>query len=196
LNDLAQGIHLQLTGREEDLRLFYKSSLPLEEGARSPYQLPLDMLHHPASQMLQPQLAAEEIANLFHQRLREGRKQEIERGVTLVGPHRDDLRFFVGGMDLTIYGSRGQQRTCALSLKLAQVGLIRTETREEPILLLDDVMSELDPARREYLLASIGGQEQVLITATELAPFPPNFLKKAALFHIEDGKVEQLSISN
>jgi len=196
LNDLAQEIHLQLTGGEERLRLFYKSSLPLEEGARSPYQLPLDMLHHPASQMLQPQLAAEEIANLFHQRLREGRKQEIERGVTLVGPHRDDLRFFVGGMDLTIYGSRGQQRTCALSLKLAQVGLIRTETREEPILLLDDVMSELDPARREYLLASIKGQEQVIITATELAPFPPDFLKKAALFRIVEGTVARLSISN
>jgi len=196
LDHLAKEIHLRLTGEEEPLRLFYRSSLPLEEGARSPYQLPLDMLHHPASQMLQPQLAAKEIANLFHQRLREGRRQEIERGVTLVGPHRDDLRFFIWGMDLTIYGSRGQQRTCALSLKLAQVGLVRTETEEEPILLLDDVMSELDPARREYLLASIKGQGQVIITATELAPFPPDFLKKAALFHIKDGKVEQLSISN
>ncbi len=193
LNDLAQEIHLHLTGGEEDLRLFYNSSLPLEEGARSPYQLPLDMLHHPASQMLQPQLAAEEIANLFHHRLREGRRQEIERGLTLVGPHRDDLRFFVGGMDLTIYGSRGQQRTCALSLKLAQVGLIRTETGEEPILLLDDVMSELDPARREYLLASIENQEQVIITATELAPFPPDFLERAVLFRIVDGRVEPFS---
>jgi len=195
LNDLAQGIHLHLTGEEEHLRLFYKSSLPLEEGARSPYQLPLDMLQHPASQMLQPQLAAEEIANLFHQRLRETRRQEIERGITLVGPHRDDLRFFTGGMDLAIYGSRGQHRTCALSLKLAQVGLIRTETGEEPILLLDDVMSELDPARREYLLASIKGQEQVIITATELAPFPPDFLKKAVLFRIVEGTVARLSVS-
>lgn len=193
LNDLAKEIHLHLTGREEDLRLFYKSSLPLEEGTRSPYQLPLDMLHHPASQMLQPQLPVEEIANLFHQRLREGRREEVERGLTLVGPHRDDLRFFIGWMDLTIYGSRGQQRTCALSLKLAQVGLIRTETGEEPILLLDDVMSELDPARREYLLASIG-EEQVIITATELAPFPPGFLKRAALFRIVEGRVEPFSL--
>lgn len=193
LNDLAKEIHLQLTGGEEGLRLFYKSSLPLEEGTRSPYQLPLDMLHHPASQMLQPQLPVEEIANLFHQRLREGRREEVERGLTLVGPHRDDLRFFIGGMDLTIYGSRGQQRTCALSLKLAQVGLIRKETGEEPILLLDDVMSELDPARREYLLASIG-EEQVIITATELAPFPPDFLKRAALFCIVEGRVEPFSV--
>jgi len=193
LNDLAQEIHLHLTGGEEHLRLFYKSSLPLEEGARSPYQLPLDMLHHPASQMLQPQLSAEEIANLFHRRLRERRRQEIERGVTLVGPHRDDLRFFIGGMDLTIYGSRGQQRTCALSLKLAQVGLTRSQTGERPILLLDDVMSELDPARRGYLLASIENQEQVIITATELAPFPPDFLKEAALFRIVEGKVEPFS---
>jgi len=192
LNDLAQEIHLHLTGEEEHLRLFYKSSLPLEEGAGSPYQLPLDVLHHPASQMLQSQLTAEEIANLFHRRLRETRRQEIERGVTLLGPHRDDLRFFVGGMDLTIYGSRGQQRTCALSLKLAQVGLTRSQTGERPILLLDDVMSELDPARREYLLASIG-QEQVIITATELAPFPPDFLKKAALFRIVEGRVEPFS---
>jgi len=193
LNGLAQEIHLHLTGGEEDLRLFYKSSLPLEEGARSPYQLPLDMLHHPASQMLQPQLSAEEIASLFHRRLRERRGQEIERGVTLVGPHRDDLRFFIGGMDLAIYGSRGQHRTCALSLKLAQVRLVRSQTEEQPILLLDDVMSELDPARREYLLASIGGQEQVIITATELVPFPPDFLKKAALFRIVEGRVEPFS---
>ncbi|MCJ7667741.1 MAG: DNA replication/repair protein RecF [Anaerolineae bacterium] len=193
LNDLAKEIHLQLTGGEEGLRLFYKSSLPLEEGTRSPYQLPLDMLHHPASQMLQPQLPVEEIANLFHQQLTEGRRLEIERGLTLVGPHRDDLRFFIGGMDLTIYGSRGQQRTCALSLKLAQVGLIRKETGEEPILLLDDVMSELDPARREYLLASIG-EEQVIVTATELAPFPPGFLKRAALFRIVEGRVEPFSL--
>lgn len=193
LNDLAKEIHLQLTGGEEGLRLFYKSSLPLEEGTRSPYQLPLDMLHHPASQMLQPQLPVEEIANLFHQRLREGRREEVERGLTLVGPHRDDLRFFIGGMDLTIYGSRGQQRTCALSLKLAQVGLIRKETGEEPILLLDDVMSELDPARREYLLASIG-EEQVIITATELAPFSPEFLARATLFRIAEGRVEPLTV--
>jgi DNA replication and repair protein RecF len=193
LNDLAKEIHLQLTGGEEGLRLFYKSSLPLEEGTRSPYQLPLDMLHHPASQMLQPQLPVEEIANLFHQRLREGRREEVERGLTLVGPHRDDLRFFIGGMDLTIYGSRGQQRTCALSLKLAQMKLVRAETGEEPILLLDDVMSELDPARREYLLASIG-EEQVIVTATELAPFPPGFLKRAALFRIVEGRVEPFSL--
>lgn len=193
LNELAQEIHLQLTGGEEELRLFYRSSLPLEEGARSPYQLPLDMLRHPASQMLQPQLPTEEIASLFHQRLRESRGQEIERGLTLVGPHRDDLRFFIEGMDLTIYGSRGQQRTCALSLKLAQMKLVRAETGEEPILLLDDVMSELDPARREYLLASIG-QEQAIITATELAPFPPEFLARATIFRIVEGKVEPLSV--
>jgi DNA replication and repair protein RecF len=78
-------------------------------------------------------------------------------------------------------------------LKLAQVGLIRTETGEEPILLLDDVMSELDPARREYLLASIG-EEQVIITATELAPFPPEFLARATLFRIVDGRVEPLTV--
>jgi DNA replication and repair protein RecF len=192
LDNLAKEIHLHLTGREEGLRLFYRSSLPLEEGARSTYQLPLDMLRHPASRTFQPQLPTEEIASLFYQRLRERRREEIERGLTLVGPHRDDLRFFVGGMDLTIYGSRGQQRTCALSLKLAQVELVRAETGEEPILLLDDVMSELDPARREYLLASIG-EEQVIITATELAPFPPEFLKKAALFRIVEGRVEPFS---
>jgi len=191
LNGLAQEIHLHLTGGEEGLRLFYKSSLPLEEKARSPYQLPLDMLHHPASQILQPQLPPEEIANLFHQRLRERRREEIERGITLVGPHRDDLRLFIGGMDLTIYGSRGQQRTCALSLKLAQMELVRAETGEEPILLLDDVMSELDPARRKYLLASIG-EEQVIITATELAPFPPEFLARATLFRITEGRVQPL----
>ena len=80
--------------------------------------------------------------------MRQARREEIARGVTVVGPHRDDMHFIVGGVDMTLYGSRGQQRTTALALKLAEVELMTQSTGEAPLLLLDDVMSELDAARR------------------------------------------------
>ena len=78
--------------------------------------------------------------------------QEIRRGVTLVGPHRDDMLFFINGKEVQQYGSQGQQRTTALSLKLAEIELIHEEVGEYPILLLDDVLSELDQYRQTNLL--------------------------------------------
>ncbi len=188
LEKVAQKIHGELTGGEEDLRLFYKSSLPLEEG----YQLPLNA--HPAFALSSSPATGEAIAARFQEALRHQRRLEVERGMTLVGPHRDDLRCLVGDMDLTIYGSRGQQRTCALSLRLAQVRLIQGETGEQPVLLLDDVMSELDQERRRYLLAALREQEQAIITATQLTPFPPDFLEKATLYRIVEGRLEGLSL--
>ena len=93
--------------------------------------------------------------------------------MTRFGPHRDDLAFFVNGTDLRAFGSQGQQRTGVLSLKLAELAFFKEETGEYPILLLDDVMSELDRDRREKLLSFIRGEKmQALITATDEAYFP------------------------
>jgi DNA replication and repair protein RecF len=106
----------------------------------------------------------------------------------LAGPHRDDVAFLAGEVDLRAYGSRGQQRTAALGLKLAEVALMQRYTGERPVLLLDDVMSELDPGRRRYLQQLVAEQEQqVLLTATDLGFFSERFLAAAAVYHVVDG---------
>jgi len=128
----------------------------------------------------------------FMDRLIEVRKREIAQGMTLVGPHRDDLGFFVHGIDMNVFGSRGQQRTIALSLKLAEARFLHSKIGEHPILLLDDVLSELDSTRRHQLLESISSYEQVVITATDLDRFAPGFLAQAALFQVSEGRIEPL----
>jgi len=128
----------------------------------------------------------------FHQRLKDVRKKEIAQGVTLVGPHRDDLAFLVNDVDMNIYGSRGQQRTIALSLKLAEASFIRSKIDDHPILLLDDVLSELDAARRHHLLESIASYHQVVITTTDLDRFDPGFLAEAVLFRVSEGRINPL----
>ena len=128
---------------------------------------------------------------VFRHQLEKRQDEEILRGMTLVGPHRDDLRFLVGGVDMCTYGSRGQQRTISISLKLAEMELIRAKTREEPILLLDDVMSELDEARRRHLTDAIHGDQQVIITTTDLASFAPAFLQQASVWQVQEGRIDQ-----
>ncbi|NIN63521.1 MAG: DNA replication and repair protein RecF, partial [Anaerolineae bacterium] len=148
LDKLAQAIHLELTGQKERLRLRYEPSFDPSRPPPSDYQLPLEMDLPSEVGVHQPGTNLGQVAEAFRAQLREIRRREILQGMSLIGPHRDDLRFSVGGIDLTIYGSRGQQRTAALALKLAEVKLIGQEVGEQPILLLDDVMSELDDARR------------------------------------------------
>lgn len=141
----------------------------------------------------------ERIAQEFKRQLEEIRAHEVRRAVSLLGPHRDDLLFQLGDpstgaghiLPLGAYGSRGQQRTAVLSLKLAEVDLMTTETGDTPILLLDDILSELDARRRGYLLNTISGQQyQALITTTDLAGFDPRFLEGVALLEVRHGEVE------
>jgi DNA replication and repair protein RecF len=195
LNRLIQDIHPKLTGGTERLRLLYRSTLPMAEDAalEAKYQLPLQIPGSAPTAAQAEALSPSQIKTLFQQRLEAHRGEEIERGMTLTGPHRDDVRFLVGGVDMCVYGSRGQQRTIAISLKLAEVELIRSETQQEPILLLDDVMSELDEERRRYLMDVINGEQQVIITSTDLDPFAPPFLKQATVWRIDGGRVQQLS---
>ena len=124
----------------------------------------------------------------YNKRLEERHELDILRGVTSVGPHRDDLAMAVNGIDLRAYGSQGQQRTGALALKLAELEFLRSETGEYPILLLDDVMSELDASRREALLAFLQREHiQTIITATDAAYFPREDF--GTVYHVEDGNV-------
>lgn len=138
------------------------------------------------------------IAEEFKQQLSDMRANEVRRGVSLLGPHRDDILFQLGDpstgsgqiLPLSAYGSRGQQRTAVLALKLAEVDLMTAETGDTPILLLDDILSELDARRRGYLLTTISGQQyQALITTTDLAGFDPKFLQNVQLLEVRHGEV-------
>lgn len=118
------------------------------------------------------------------------RKREIDLkyASTGVGPHRDDIEFLVNGIDIRRFGSQGQQRTAALSLKLAQIELVKRQTGETPILLLDDVLSELDSSRKNYLLDSIK-DIQTLITCTGLEEFINSHLQIDKMFQVKSGKI-------
>ena len=130
----------------------------------------------------------EDLETWYNKKLGERRELDILRGVTSVGPHRDDLAMAVNGIDLRAYGSQGQQRTGALALKLAELEFLRSETGEYPILLLDDVMSELDASRREALLAFLQRERiQTIITATDAAYFPRDDF--GVVYHVENGTV-------
>ena len=131
--------------------------------------------------------ATERVANAFHAQLLAVGREEARRGTTLVGPQRDDLSFSINGADARIYGSQGQQRTVALSLKLAEFRLIEEYVGEPPVMLLDDVMSDLDDARRRHLLTWVRGRGQTFITCTNLRAFPADILAEAATFQVTAG---------
>lgn len=118
------------------------------------------------------------------------RADELARGQTLLGPHRDDLAFRVGKVNLGRYGSRGQQRSVALALKLAEVELMRKRAGDAPVLLLDDVLSELDAQRRAHLLEVIRRpNQQTLLSATDLSDFSVEFLTAITRLRVEEGRV-------
>lgn len=124
----------------------------------------------------------------FEQKLRSHQDRDIKAKMTSVGPHRDDFCFLVEDTDIRKYGSQGQQRTAALSLKLAEIELVKKLTKDTPILLLDDVLSELDSNRQNYLLNNIG-DIQTIITCTGLEEFVNNRFEIDKVFKVSDGKV-------
>ena len=130
-----------------------------------------------------------EFSDKFRQELKRTRQSDIERGYTSKGIHRDDIYFFINKKQVNIYGSQGQNRTVILSLKLAELEIVKEEIGEYPILLLDDFMSELDSKRRENFLKYIH-HTQILITCTDLFTI---LEKKCKTFHIEKGNVEEVN---
>lgn len=127
------------------------------------------------------------LADQYRSKLIESRQNDIWRGSTCVGPHRDDLILSVNGINLRTFGSQGQQRTGVLALKLAELEFIKSETGEYPVLLLDDVMSELDASRREHLISFIKDRVQTVITATEEKYFPDHEFGK--FHHVQNGTI-------
>jgi DNA replication and repair protein RecF len=133
----------------------------------------------------------ETIVHHYRSRLRNRRMRELDAGSTLYGPHRDDFRFLVNGRDLRLYGSRGQQRSAALATKLAEVQVMRERTGSSPLLLLDDVMSELDANRRATLLRALEGVPQAIVTTTDWEDFAPDFRHAARTLHVSGGRVTE-----
>lgn len=157
--------HRQLTGGVEDIDIRYLSSLKIDE-----------------------LLNEEEIYRRFREELDRVEAEEIARAQSIIGPHRDDLSIFINGVDAKIYGSRGQQRTIILSLKISQLQLWNEELNEYPILLMDDVFFELDDKRRRALFNQVGGLVQTFITSTE----GENFYSHsdiAKIYNVSKGKI-------
>lgn len=131
----------------------------------------------------------DQISEKFKQKLEERKKEEIQRGQSLVGPHRDDIIFYINEQESTKFASQGQQRTIVLSLKLAELDIITQKTGEPPVLLLDDVLAELDDIRQNYLLKTINKNTQTIITSVDTLLFDEKFLEGVKVYKIEDGKI-------
>ncbi len=126
----------------------------------------------------------------FREQLRKNREKDIRMKMSHTGPHRDDLMFCIGDVDIRRFGSQGQQRTAALSLKLAEIELVKEKSKDTPVLLLDDVLSELDSSRQHYLLENIS-RIQTLITCTGIEEFVENNFQIDRLFYVEHGIVKE-----
>ncbi|MDP9355023.1 MAG: DNA replication and repair protein RecF, partial [Chloroflexota bacterium] len=157
LGELATGRFRWLSG-ETDLRFAYRSNLASEAW-------PVEDVGRRDLSTLQAI-----VSRGYEAQLREARREELRRGTSLVGPHRDDADFAMGGVDLAAYGSRGQQRLAVVALKLAEADLMREQAGDGPVLLLDDVLSELDERHRGLLVEAVGQVgSQVFVTATDAA---------------------------
>jgi len=161
---IVQKIHNEITGNRESLSVYYE-----------------------------PDVAADELES----ELRNGRERDLKTKTTGTGPHRDDFSFILkdeskheseSGIDARVYGSQGQQRTSALSLKLAEIELVKKKTGEVPILLLDDVLSELDSGRQRYLIEKLR-DIQTLITCTGLDEFVNRQIENSKIYHVVNGVI-------
>ena len=179
----AQATHHALTGNRETLTLQYQPSfLPTVEGnGQMSFDVPGLDLHR--------ELTADAIAPQYADQLKSEQGESIARGVTLSGPHRDEIRLMINGRDCGLYGSRGQARTAVMALKFAELDWMRDHLGEWPILLLDEVVAELDSKRRAFLLERLNGEAQTIVTTTELDIFTDSFVKRAGVYEVEAGQI-------
>ncbi len=133
----------------------------------------------------------DEIVERFKNSIIEKRNEEMRRGQSCTGPHRDDIVFYIDDSEATKYASQGQQRTVVLALKLSELNIITDKTGEAPILLLDDVLAELDDIRQNYLLKSINPDTQTIITSVDTVLFEDEFLKGVKILNIENGTIKE-----
>jgi DNA replication and repair protein RecF len=190
MEQLAARIHYRLTHSQEILRLVYQPAydpIPRPEGQ---FALPMNTPVNRAG------FSQERIRQGFMKRLADLRREEIARGATTIGPHRDEMRLLSNDIDLGDFGSRGQVRTALLSLKLAEVAWIKNKTGEWPVLLLDEILAELDTQRRADLQQYLTEYEQTLLTTTDLGLFDPDFVQQGTVWQVRQGIVsvpEQLN---
>ncbi|MBS4207176.1 DNA replication/repair protein RecF [Bacillus sp. FJAT-50079] len=169
LENWAQPIHSGISRGLESLEIQYKPSFDVSESTDW-----------------------SKMVNVLEEKFYTMREREIDRGITLLGPHRDEILFFVNGRDVQTFGSQGQQRTTALSVKLAEIELIHSEIGEYPILLLDDVLSELDDYRQSHLLNTIKDKVQTFVTTTTIDGIDHQTLRDASTFSVQAGMIERV----
>ncbi|MDQ0339272.1 DNA replication and repair protein RecF [Caldalkalibacillus uzonensis] len=166
LEQWAREIHGHISNGKEKLAICYHSLAEIDQA-----------------------MSEQEMTAVLTRQFAEIRDREERRGSTLIGPHRDDLIFTVNGRNVHTYGSQGQQRTTALSLKLAEIELIKEEIGEYPVLLLDDVLSELDDHRRTDLLEAIQDKVQTFVTNTSTEGIDRRLLNQATVYHVREGQI-------
>lgn len=166
LSQSAKPIYAEMSGASETMAAAYNPNVPLP-----------------------PEVSDDAIADLMRQRLAERRAAELARGVTLVGPHRDDLRLMLDDMGAAAFASRGQTRTLALALKLAEAEYLAARRAHQPVILMDDVLSELDAARRIQTLERASRYRQALITTADAHAVDARFLPHIARFSIRNGAI-------
>ncbi len=184
LESQAAPIQEQLTREKEDLQIRYLPSYDPLHAPTGQLDLPLD---RPIDRTT---IGRGDIQKGLLDALRAHREEELNRGVTVIGPHRDDFSLLSKGVDLRLYGSRGQNRTAMLALKLAEIQWLRERTGEMPILLLDEVLAELDSERRGDLLARILPARQAVLTAADLSMFSEPFRQTASIWHVRAGTIK------
>ncbi len=190
---ISKNIHSKITGGLEDLKLEYISSFEFKSKTKEIISLYNKNNDSNISNDIDI-LLKKSVSENFEYILNNNIEKEIEKGTTQYGPHRDDISILINNMNTRIFGSQGQQRTAALSMKLAEIELIKNEKGEYPVLLLDDVLSELDINRRKYLISTFKNI-QTIITSTDdidiknVKPF------EKSIYNIKNGKIENLNIN-
>ncbi|MDS1029827.1 DNA replication/repair protein RecF [Bacillota bacterium LX-D] len=170
IKPLARLAHRRLTSGQEELEIIYKSTI---------------------CQNIE-QIGSHNLEKIFLENLQKFQKEDTIKGYTTIGPQRDDFELKINGLNANVFGSQGQQRTVALSLKIAELEFMFAESGEYPVLLLDDVLSELDKNRREQLLSMVSKKIQTFITCTDLEFLNQETLAKAAIAEISGGKLQKL----
>ncbi|MGL5084489.1 MAG: DNA replication/repair protein RecF [Clostridium sp.] len=160
LNNYGNNIHREITSGKEQIKFKYVSTIK----------------------------DIENIKEDFYKMLKQNRKRDIDKGITSVGPHRDDFLVLINDVDTKIYGSQGQQRTAVLTMKFSSLNIIKELTGEYPVLLLDDVLSELDFSRKKYILSTIGGI-QTIITCTGIEDLTNYLDKYSKVFKVKNGEI-------
>lgn len=183
LEEEAKSLHYDLTDGKEVLRLDYQPAYDPIAVTNGQMALPVSTVADRSG------IDIKEIENGMLTALRKLQREEIARGSTTIGPHRDELRFLSNQVDLGDYGSRGQGRTALLALKLAEVNWLKQRTGEWPVLLLDEIMSELDTTRRSDLLASLSECDQAILTSADLSMFEPDFVQTHHIWRVEGGMI-------